>query len=100
MDTLFQLILVSSYGILNYFCINIDIEEGCFTEKDCKNGAICSAVDKLSARLKCFCPPGFRGPKCGIKTCDSDCSERGSCDERTFNCVCNKGWAGKNCEKG
>lgn len=43
----------------------------------------------------CFCKPGWRGPACGVRTCEDDCGVHGVCKHRAAPkpyCLCDKGW--------
>uniref|UniRef100_A0A8C6TT76 Sushi, nidogen and EGF-like domain-containing protein 1 n=1 Tax=Neogobius melanostomus TaxID=47308 RepID=A0A8C6TT76_9GOBI len=69
----------------------------------CKNGGTC---ENQPGSYFCHCPPGFKGVHCERveDPCVlNPCGNRGLCtsDKRgNYNCVCNVGHTGKDCEKG
>lgn len=48
-------------------------------------------------------PPSLPPPSVSLvptrKTCSLSCGERGRCDQTLGSCVCDKGWAGEQCER-
>ncbi|KAL7013836.1 hypothetical protein ACKWTF_015609 [Chironomus riparius] len=51
---------------------------------------------------KCRCPDGFKGSKCDIEVCKSNCSfglNQGFCDTISNQCVCTDGYAGDDCSQ-
>lgn len=83
-----------------------DIGKTCTTGKSdvCSKQGTCSSSDPNDpvGSFKCFCQPGYGGVKCAdviSSDCIADCGVKGAggkCTKGT--CVCNKGFAGKQCE--
>ena len=36
--------------------------------------------------------------KCDVHVCPLNCNNNGICDEHSFTCTCNKGYAGEACD--
>ena len=58
--------------------------------KDCSDVGVCEEG-------KCFCPQGFKGEDCSIRTCKDDCTRHGVCI--SGGCQCYTGWAGEACDQ-
>ncbi|KAJ8250585.1 hypothetical protein COCON_G00225070 [Conger conger] len=79
----------------------------CTNEQPCKNGATCFTND--SGDYSCFCPEGFHGKNCEMKTgpCQrtrSPCKNGGLCEDSNgfapeLSCRCLAGFVGARCEE-
>lgn len=73
-----------------------DCSQSCPSAYDGDKGLKCTGHGKCGADNKCQCEPGWAGTMCSEKTCPSQCSGHGICNNGT--CVCDSKRTGDECE--
>ncbi|KAG8512840.1 Protein crumbs-2 [Galemys pyrenaicus] len=80
------------------------VEPGGCAAQPCHHGALCVPQGAGSAGFRCYCVPGFQGPRCelDIDECASrPCHHGATCHNLAdrFECRCPLGYAGATCEE-